>query len=197
MCKNSCPEANNQKQLPRVSRLKNPMKFVAIVLVLAIGTLDAFAQTYECMSTNTPGQVYLSYGTPCPPGTDAKERRQVILMADAQGQFFTTAYINGIPTRSQIDTGATNVSLNMDDAGRMGVNLIGAQRATSQTANGVIPVYLVTLSSVQVGNITLNNVRATVSEGGARQQSGVLIGMSFLRHLEIQHSGGRLTLLRQ
>jgi aspartyl protease family protein len=157
---------------------------------------DAFAQTYECMSKVTPGAIYLSYGRPCPLGTAAKGRTQTILGADAQGQFFVTAQINGFSVRSQIDTGATNVSLNMDDAQRMGVNFTGARRSIAQTANGAISVFNVTLSSVRVGDIELNNVPATVSDGGARQQAFVLIGMSFLRHLEMQHVGNTLTLLR-
>jgi aspartyl protease family protein len=84
----------------------------------------------------------------------------------------------------------------MDDARRMGVNFTGAVRGIAQTANGAISVLQVTLSSVRVGDIELNNVPAAVSEGGARQQAVVLIGMSFLRNLEMQHAGNTLTLLR-
>ena len=172
------------------------MKIVIALIIAALGMTNVFAQTYECMSNVTPGAIYLSYGTPCPPGTAAKGRTQTILRADARGQFFATAHINGIPVRSQIDTGATNVSLNMEDARRAGVNFTGAQRGIAQTANGRISVFHVTLSSVRVGDIELNNVPATVSEGDAKQQAFVLIGMSFLRHLEMQHAGNTLTMLR-
>jgi len=69
-------------------------------------------------------------------------------------------------------------------------------RGAAQAANGAISVFYVTLSSVQVGDIVLNNVPGTVTEGGARQQPVVLIGMSFLRHFAMQHAGNTLTLLR-
>jgi aspartyl protease family protein len=171
------------------------VKLVGALLIAAFSMTDAFAQTYECMSKVNPGQIYLSHGIPCPPGTVAN-RSRTVLSADAQGHFFAMAQINGIPARSQIDTGATNVTLNMDDARRMGVDFTGARRSIAQTANGKISAYQVTLSSVRVGDIELNNVPATVSEGGAGQQPVVLIGMSFLRHLEMQHAGNTLTLLR-
>src|ERR1039457_473432 len=67
---------------------KNPMKFVAAMMIAALSITDVFAQTYECMSKVTPGAIYLSYGTPCPPGTAAKARTQTILKADAHGQYF-------------------------------------------------------------------------------------------------------------
>ena len=177
------------------------MKWFAGMMIAAFSMTDVFAQTYECLSKVTPGAIYLSYGTPCPPGTAVKARvqpaqAQTTLKADARGQYFATAYINGIPVRSQIDTGATNVAMNMDDARRMGVDFTGARRGTAQTANGTISVLFVNLSSVQVGDMMLNNVPGTVGEGGAGQQPIVLIGMSFLRHFEMRHAGDTLTLLR-
>jgi aspartyl protease family protein len=177
------------------------MKWFAGIVLAASSVNDVSAQTYECMSKVTPGAIYLSYGTPCPQGAAVKARAQAvqaqtILKADARGQYFATAYINGIAVRSQIDTGATNVALNMDDARRMGVDFTGARRGSAQTANGTISVFFVNLASVQVGDMVLNNVPGTVGEGGASQQSMVLIGMSFLRHFEMRHAGDTLTLLR-
>ena len=181
--------------------MNSPIKFVAGVIIVVMSIADACAQTYECMSKVTPGAVCLSHGTPCPRGTAVKPsapkaQSQTILKADARGQYFVTAYIDGIPVRSQIDTGATNMAMNMDDTRRLGVDFNGARRGTAQTANGAISVFLVTLPSVQVGDIVLNNVPGTVGEGGASQQGVVLIGMSFLRHFEMRHAGDTLTLLR-
>lgn len=178
------------------------MKYVAGLLVAALAITDAWAQTYQCNSKVTPGAIYLSHGKPCPTGTEykappePKTRMQTLITADKQGQYPVTAYINGVPTLSIIDTGATNVSMNMDEARRMGVDFANARRGMSQTANGTVPVYLVTLASVQVGDMVLNNVPGNVSEGGASQHGIVLIGMSFLRHFELQHAGNTLTLTR-
>jgi predicted aspartyl protease len=52
----------------------------------------------------------------------------------------------------------------------------------------------VILASVQVGDVVLANVPATVQEGG--QLPFALIGMSFLKQVEMRRSGNTLTLSR-
>lgn len=121
---------------------------------------------------------------------------QTSLNADASGHFVVTAYINGIPVRSIIDTGATHVSLNSDEARRMGIDLTRARRSVSQTANGAVPVYIVNLARVQVGDIVLANVSGSIVEGGAAQHPVALIGMSFLKQIEMRRSGSTMILLR-
>jgi aspartyl protease family protein len=121
---------------------------------------------------------------------------QTVLQADSQGQYFTTASINGISVRAQIDTGATNVALNSEDAYRMGINYTQGTPVMGQTANGPVKSYLVTLRSVQVGDIVLSNVPANVLEGGKAQLGHVLIGMSFLRHVEMRRVGDRMELIK-
>jgi aspartyl protease family protein len=88
------------------------------------------------------------------------------------------------------------VALNMAHAQRMGIDLRSAKRIVSLTANGPSPAYEVTLASVQVGDIVLQNVRGTVVEGGDRTLPIVLIGMSFLQHVEMRRSGAVMTLTR-
>ena len=121
---------------------------------------------------------------------------ETVLQADARGQFLVNAVINGITVPGMIDTGATLVSMNMNHARSMGVDLRGAQRIVTQTANGQVAGYLVTLSSVQVGDILLRNVAGKVAEGGAEQLPIVLVGMSFLKQVEMRRSGNSMTLSR-
>ena len=54
----------------------------------------------------------------------------------------------------------------------------------------IVPVWQVTLNSVGVGGIKLNNVAATVIEGD--KPSEVLLGNSFLRHTDIQQTSSVL-----
>jgi aspartyl protease family protein len=121
---------------------------------------------------------------------------QATLQADRQGHFTTHALINGIAVPAMIDTGASHVSLNIEHAARMGIDLRGARRVITSTANGQAPAYAVTLASVQVGDILLRNVSGTVMEGGERTLPIVLIGMSFLQHVEMRRSGAVMTLTR-
>ena len=121
---------------------------------------------------------------------------QTTLQADARGHFMVQALVNGVAVPAVIDTGATHVTLNMSHATRMGIDLRGAQRTISQTANGTAYGYLVPLASVQVGDIVLRNVVGRVLEGGNEQLPYALIGMSFLKQVEMHRTGAVMTLSR-
>lgn len=129
-------------------------------------------------------------------GQTASTHVQAVLKADPRSHFYVTAYLNGTPVNALIDTGATNVAMSSDHARRLGIDYRRGQQRTTQTANGAVTAYLVNLSRVQVGDIVLGNVAAQVSEGGSAQLPYVLIGMSFLKHVEMQRSGGMMVLQR-
>jgi aspartyl protease family protein len=119
----------------------------------------------------------------------------VTLFADARGHFTTVGVVNGVSLRFLVDTGATSVVLSSADARRAGVNYLSGARRLTQTANGVVPVYAVKLDSLRVGDITVNNVDASVIEGD-RLPIG-LLGMSFLNRMEMKRDGTTLTLIRR
>ena len=122
---------------------------------------------------------------------------QTTLRADSHGQFFLTAQVNGTPLPAIIDTGATSVSMNSEDAYRMGIDYMRGQRVVAHTASGPSAAYLVTFSSVQVGEIVLTNVPGSVIEVGKKELPLVLIGMSFLRNVDMQRSGNTMLLQRR
>jgi aspartyl protease family protein len=122
---------------------------------------------------------------------------QASLQADQRGQFFFMAQVNGTPVAAVIDTGATTVSMNSEDASRLGIDYLLAPRVVVNTANGPVTAYLVTLESVQVGDIVLRNVQGSIIEGDRKQLSLVLIGMSFLRQVDMQRSGNTMQLLKR
>jgi len=119
-----------------------------------------------------------------------------VLRADGRGQFVVQALINGVPVPAVIDTGASGVLVNWTQAVQMGIDPRQGQRVMTQTANGRAYVYAVTFARVQVGDIVLANVPGAVTEGGAERLPVVLIGMSFLKHVEMRRSGETLTLSR-
>lgn len=121
---------------------------------------------------------------------------QTILTADAQGQFATIVRINGVPVPALIDTGATLVSLSSADAQRMGIDYQQGRSSVSQTANGPVPIYVVSLGHVQVGDIAFANVPGLVVEEGAGRHMPALIGMSFLKHVDMRRSGNTMVLMR-
>jgi len=119
---------------------------------------------------------------------------ETLLYADQRGHFVTQAFFNGVPLMAVIDTGASFVGLNAEQAQRLGIDFRRGQRVIEQTANGPIASHMVILASVQVGDVVLANVPATVQEGG--QLPFALIGMSFLKQVEMRRSGNTLTLSR-
>jgi aspartyl protease family protein len=106
-----------------------------------------------------------------------------------------TAAINGVPVRALVDTGASAVAMNLSEARRAGVSLSGARRVRVLTASGAREALLVQIASVQVGEIVVYDVEATLSE---RDELPItLLGMSFLKHLDMYRSGASLTLTRR
>ena len=119
------------------------------------------------------------------------------LKADARGQFVTPVFINGVETRALIDTGATSVALSSDEARRLGIGYAGLARIPIATAGGPKTGYRVTLATVRVGDVTINNVDAVVMEGGREQLPITLIGMSFLNGVDMRRVGDTLLLTRR
>ena len=109
--------------------------------------------------------------------------REIVMTAGSGGHFTAGGTINGKQVRFMVDTGATLVSLGRDDAERLGVDLASARRGNAQTANGPVPVWLVTLNSVRIGEVELSNVGAAVLP---QAMPMVLLGNSFLARLNMK-----------
>lgn len=115
---------------------------------------------------------------------------EVVLQRNRYGHYLAAGEINGHPVTFLLDTGATDVSVPLAVAERVGLEA-GPQRRY-QTANGPITTYTTRLASVRVGEIELKRIRAHINP--AMQQEEVLLGMSFLKHLEMVQRGNQLTL---
>jgi len=124
-----------------------------------------------------------------------RESTTVTLTTDGSGHFVTTGSINGATMKFLVDTGATAVSMNLNDARRAGVNYLAGKKGYSQTANGLVPIYKVKLGNVKLGDITLTDVDGLVHQGNALPV--VLLGMSFLGRLEMSRVGESLTLTKK
>lgn len=116
--------------------------------------------------------------------------RQVVLTRNRQGHYVATGSINGSPTDFLLDTGATDVAVPGELAARLGLERGPAIRA--HTANGEVVAYVTVLREVALGGIALRDVRASIIP----QMTGdnVLLGMTFLKHLELVQRGPKLTL---
>ncbi len=117
----------------------------------------------------------------------------VKLPPDPTGVYRTEGKINNKLVTYIIDTGATLVSMNGVIAEELGIDYKNTLKtAKSETANGLVDVYIVSLDSVEIGGIKVNNVEAAVHEGEFPRM--VLLGMSFLNQVNMRREGGILSL---
>ncbi len=119
---------------------------------------------------------------------------RIVLTAGSGGHFITDGAINGQAVRLLVDTGATYVSMGAADAERLGLDYRKGQRGVSNTANGQIAVYRVSLGSVRVGDVTLYNVDALVSQ---QPMDYVLLGNSFLTRFQMKRENETMTLTKR
>jgi aspartyl protease family protein len=124
----------------------------------------------------------------------SSDRAQVTLAAGPGGHFIGEGAVNGNPIRFLVDTGASMIALPASEANRLGIDYRKGRRGLSNTANGTVPVYAVSLDTVRLGDIELQRVDAVVFEQGL---DTALLGMSFLNRVEMRREGSTMTLTRR
>ena len=128
-------------------------------------------------------------------GNTPENNSPVSLYADQAGHFFGNLSINGVSLKYVVDTGATTVALNSGDAKYAKIDYEKGQRITMSTANGDVSAYLVKINTLKIGTIILNNVEATVNEGGSPPV--VLLGMTALNRMSMKNENSILTLSKK
>ncbi|HAJ91313.1 MAG TPA: TIGR02281 family clan AA aspartic protease [Gammaproteobacteria bacterium] len=121
---------------------------------------------------------------------------EVQVWRDTAGMYTTVGSINGLPIAFLVDTGATTVAMNANQARRLGIDfrVVGRQSGVT-TASGVARAWAVTLDTVKVGDLELHGVAAMVLEGA--HPTTTLLGMSYLGRLEINNDGRLMTLRKK
>ena len=116
---------------------------------------------------------------------------EVVLNSGLGGHYMANGYINGARVTFMLDTGATQVAVSESLARQL--NLKKITSVDLSTANGMVRGWSTKLDSVRLGDIELNDVRATIVPN---MDDDVLLGMSFLRQLEFTQRNNQL-ILRQ
>jgi len=170
---NSLPENANR-------RLGKGMMMAAWVLVLGMltlffnGVLDRQHNPNQQLST----------------ATVPDEPQEVVLVRNKQGHYVATGGINGEAVVFLLDTGATDVAIPQALARRL--NLKRGAEVISNTANGQVTAWRTRLDRVNLGGIELTNIRGSILPG--MEGDEVLLGMSFLKQLELIQRGDSLTI---
>ena len=124
------------------------------------------------------------------------EKQQEKVFKNSGGMYMTYGNINGRSVQFLIDTGASAIAMNTTQAKHLGIGYdkYGTPSSVS-TASGYTKAYRVHLKSVSVGDITQTNVEAFVIDGD--HPGPILLGMTFLGRLSVEHSGNAMTLTQK
>jgi len=173
----------NQDQRPdsadSVSNMGKWMIIALWVLLLGFGTF--FGQKW--MDKRNRGQIPVNISSP-----DGK--RSVQLEADRLGHYVVAGLVNGQTVTFLVDTGASGVSIPGKVAKKLSLKP-GLSYPVS-TANGSIIVRQTNIEQLSIGDLSLENVRASINSSMDGEVG--LLGMTFLRHFELVQRDDTLTI---
>jgi aspartyl protease family protein len=166
--------------------LRAGQAYKGVTLVAAHSRTATLEVDGETMELGTSRRIVTHY--------ESAESQVVNIPRDALLQYQTSATINGRSVQVLVDTGANVVALNSRQAQALGVDYSAGRPGRVETASGSVNAWVVTLRSVDVGGIRVDNVQASVVEGDF--PSTILLGMTYLRHVKMQETDGVLSLSR-
>lgn len=146
----------------------------------------------DTISFDSMGTAPASFDVDSSQSVNDGELPVVALFARDNGFYHVNADINGQSMEFLVDTGADMIAMSSSHATALGIDLKGKQRGRMYTAGGIVESVRVTLSSVSVGEITIYDVDAAVIIG--YDLALPLLGMSFLRHVDMTQQADRLEL---
>jgi aspartyl protease family protein len=123
--------------------------------------------------------------------SDNKNNNEIeTIKLNKRNQYVATITINNKDASAIIDTGANFVTLNSHIAEQLGLSYKNSAKINVNTASDNTAGYKITLPNLKLGNINLSNIEAIVIDGNNPET--ILIGMSFLKNLDLQYSGDQL-----
>jgi aspartyl protease family protein len=159
------------------------------VRLLSLGTAQA-----EVEVAGTRRTLALGAGPVRSAGSPARGGGEIVLTAGRNGHFRTLGQINGKSVEFFVDTGASVVSLGQAEADRMGIDYKSGKPGMARTANGDVPIRLITLNSVRIGDVEVANVEAAVHPNSF---GVVLLGNSFLTRFQMRRENDVMRLERR
>jgi aspartyl protease family protein len=120
---------------------------------------------------------------------DAGGAAMIVLEQDRNGHYQVEGQINNQTVEFLVDTGATDVAVPESIARALGLEF--GPKIRVMTAAGPSQAWMTRLSEVSIGGIRRRDVRATITSGEFNE---ILLGMSFLRHYNLQQQDGKLVI---
>lgn len=154
---------------------------MTIAVVLGMGLLTFYFTGVEERQRN-PNQA--------PQSLVYSQSVEVPLKRNRQGHYLVIGSINGHDVEFLLDTGATDVVVPERTARRLGLTY--GRRGRAMTANGAVTVFSTRIAKLQIGEITLYDIDASINPGMG--SGAILLGMSALSKIEFSQRGNTLTL---
>jgi aspartyl protease family protein len=164
-----------QQELPPNSHSRGGRLLAWLAIIGLMIGLTAF---YHAISREQGGMVQ---------SFEQNGRTMVVLQANRSGHYLAEGAINGRPIVFLVDTGATDVAISEKTARAMGLEF--GPRMAVMTAAGRVAAWGTRLDRVRLGDLELENVRATITPGLGKE---ALLGMSFLKHYSLRQEGDQL-----
>lgn len=117
-------------------------------------------------------------------------QKEVTLQRNAYGHYVSNGTINGRKVVFLLDTGASDIAIPGSVADEIGLER--GRDIFVKTANGNTRAYRTRLESVAIGDIVLYDLNATILTNITGSE--ILLGMNFLKNLEIIQKGKTLTI---
>ncbi len=153
------------------------LKYLVIWSVIGLISIALYAYRYEFsdFATRIKGEIN-------PSAAQISGSGQIIINLSQDGHFYIDIKINEVPVRFMVDTGASNITLNIIDAKRLGIDPKKLDfNRQYQTANGTSWGASVNLKELEIAGIKFYNINASVNSA----DMGIsLLGMSFLRQFK-------------
>lgn len=152
------------------------MTAVAIAMVIAFVVAPKFQQ-----EASLPDPAPATVAVATPPPAPAAGSRAAFIDREADGHYWTRADVGGTQVKFMVDTGASIVALTYFDAQRLGLKPEELDFDSEiRTAGGVTYGAPVTLKSIRVGKVEVEDVNAVILRTELEQS---LLGMTFLGEL--------------
>ena len=154
----------------------------AIWGLIFVGVIAVFGMWSDIRNTVTPQQQIGAAG-------------EIVLPRQADGHYYLTLDVNGVPVDFVVDTGSSQSVRTKDDATRIGIEPENLRYlGIANTANGTVRTAPVWLDRVALGDLQDFQVPAVVNDG---EMDGSLLGMTYLDSFDtIQIRNGELILQR-
>jgi len=165
--------------LARTNSFGKPFMFIAWGLAIAMLVWFFEDKLQQQFNPNSQVQSHVDNG-----------RVTVVLEQNRMGHYVARGKVNGQSVTFLLDTGATLVAIPEGLAQKLGLRK--GRQGMSQTANGRVITYRTEIDRLQLGDIQLSNVAASITPG--MDGDVILLGMSALKEFELMQKGDTLTL---